>query len=56
MEQSGWLDDAEVAAFAGTAPLILDDRPVTEYFLLRRLFGTSSPPMTEANLRAAGTR
>jgi spermidine synthase len=48
-----WISGAEVSEFAGTSPLILDDRPVTEYFLLRRLFGASSPPMTEANLRAA---
>jgi spermidine synthase len=48
-----WITGEQVAAFAGAAPLILDDRPVTEYFLLRRLFGPPSPPMTEPNLRAA---
>ena len=48
-----WIEGDVVAAFAGDAPLILDDRPVTEYFLLRRLLGPPSPPMTEPNLQAA---
>jgi spermidine synthase len=48
-----WIDGAAVAAFGDDAPLILDDRPVTEYFLLRRLFGPPSPKMNETNLRAA---
>jgi spermidine synthase len=47
-----WIEGDAVDAFAGDAPLILDDRPGTEYFLLRRLFGPLSPPMTEPNLRA----
>jgi hypothetical protein len=29
----------EVAARAGEGPLITDDRPLPEYFLLRRVFG-----------------
>ncbi|HSK52734.1 MAG TPA: hypothetical protein VLA44_08265, partial [Clostridia bacterium] len=34
------LDTAEeVRAAAGDGPLITDDRPLPEYFLLRRLFG-----------------
>jgi spermidine synthase len=53
VEQLVWIEGDAVDAFAGDAPLILDDRPGTEYFLLRRLFGPSSPPMTEPNLRAA---
>ena len=48
-----WISGPKVDAFGGTAPLILDDRPVTEYFLLRRLFGPSSPRMNEPNLKAA---
>ncbi len=51
-----WLGGAEVAAFAGSSPLITDDHPITEYFLLRRAFGPSSPPMTVANLRKAAGR
>lgn len=48
-----WLSGAQVAAFAGRAPLILDDQPKTEYFLLRRIFGPSSPRMKERTLLAA---
>ena len=33
------LSGADVAARAGEGPLITDDRPLPEYFLLRRLFG-----------------
>jgi hypothetical protein len=48
-----WISGADVSHFAGAGPLITDDRPLTEYFLLRRLIGSKSPPMTEENLRAA---
>jgi len=48
-----WISGADAAHFAGAGPLITDDRPLTEYFLLRRLTGPGSPPMTEENLRAA---
>jgi spermidine synthase len=49
----GWIEDDEVRAFADGAPILTDDRPRTEYFLLRRLFGPKSPRMNEPNLRAA---
>jgi spermidine synthase len=45
-----WISDDEVAAFAGDGPLITDDRPLPEYFLLRRAVGTSSPRMTPGEL------
>lgn len=48
-----WLTDEDVRGFAGDAPLITDDRPLTEYFLLRSLFGSRSPGMSEGNLRVA---
>ncbi len=51
-----WLQGSEVTRFAGHGPLITDDRPLTEYFVLRRTFGAWSPPMNEANLRAAAGR
>jgi spermidine synthase len=47
-----WIEDDAVRAFGAGAPLILDDRPVTEYFFLRSLFGRPSPVMSEENLRA----
>lgn len=48
-----WLSGREVAGFAGRGGIITDDRPRTEYFLLRSLFGRRSPPMNTASLRAA---
>jgi hypothetical protein len=48
-----WLGGADVAAFAGSGPVLTDDRPVTEYFLLRHTFGKKSPPMTVDNLKTA---
>jgi spermidine synthase len=35
-----WMSDDQVTAYTGDGPLITDDRPLPEYFLLRRLFGT----------------
>jgi len=38
-----WIQGDQVAKFAGNAPIITDDRPYTEYYLVRkalaRLFG-----------------
>ena len=34
-----WLNGDEVDAYAGDGPLVTDDRPLPEYFLLRRLAG-----------------
>jgi hypothetical protein len=45
-----WIEDAEVATFTGDGPLITDDRPLPEYFLLRRLFGDTSPRLTPSEL------
>jgi spermidine synthase len=45
-----WIADDEVRRFAGAGPLITDDRPLPEYFLLRRLFGTPSPRITPQEL------
>jgi spermidine synthase len=45
-----WIADEEVARFTGQGPLITDDRPLPEYFLLRRLFGTPSPRVTPNEL------
>ncbi len=37
-----WIADGDAATFTGPGPLITDDRPLPEYFLLRRFAGT--PP------------
>lgn len=38
IERQTWLTDDEARAYVGDGPLITDDRPRPEYFLLRRLF------------------
>jgi hypothetical protein len=42
-----WIQGDRVRRFTGNGPLITDDRPLTEYFLLRRLYGPTYPPSTQ---------
>jgi hypothetical protein len=42
-----WIQGDRVGRFAGPGPLITDDRPLTEYFLLRRLYGPTFPQSTQ---------
>lgn len=49
-----WISGARVAEFAGDGPLITDDRPLPEYFLLRRVYGPRSLPMTRETLLLFG--
>ena len=51
-----WLTGADVDRFAAGGTLITDDHPYTEYDLLRRLFGRSSPTASRENLLAAMPR
>ncbi|HEU4572027.1 MAG TPA: hypothetical protein VFR93_05025 [Candidatus Limnocylindrales bacterium] len=53
-DEAGWaklipslvrLSGPQVSAFAGSGPLVTDDRPLPEYFLLRHLFGKGSPQL-----------
>ena len=53
IDELTWLSGSAVTAFAGDGPSVTDDRPLSEYFLLRRLAGTDSPPAVPANLMAA---
>lgn len=50
-----WLDGEAVDRFAGSAPLITDDHPLTEYFLLRRMFTDRNDRghVTASQLRAS---
>ena len=41
IDRQVWLTGDNVGAYAGPGPVITDDRPRTEYFLLRRLFDNS---------------
>ena len=34
-----WLSGPQVTAYVGPGPLVTDDKPRPEYFLLRRLYG-----------------
>jgi spermidine synthase len=43
IEREIWLTGDEVLEAAGPGPLITDDRPRPEYFLLRRQFGLGQP-------------
>ncbi len=45
-----WIQGEQVAKFTGPGPLVTDDQPLPEYFLLRRLFGTKSPTASRALL------
>ena len=46
-----WISGDQVARFAGDGPLITDDRPLPEYFLLGQLFGPKSPTVTPGLLQ-----
>jgi hypothetical protein len=46
------LSGDQVAAFAGLGPLITDDHPLPEYFLLRHTLGPPSPRLTAEAVRA----
>jgi len=38
-----WIADNKIDAFVGAGPLVTDDQPIPEYFLLRRLFNQNVP-------------
>jgi spermidine synthase len=46
-----WIQGDQVAKFTGDGPLVTDDHPLPEYFLLRHLFGQKSPPASKSLLR-----
>jgi predicted membrane-bound spermidine synthase len=45
------LSGDQVKAFAGDGPLITDDHPLPEYFLLRHTFGKPGPGLSPGNIR-----
>jgi spermidine synthase len=53
IDGSRWLTGSAVRSFIGDGPMVTDDRPVSEYFLLRMLYGAKSPVAVPATLRAA---
>jgi hypothetical protein len=49
-----WISDEQIDAFVGDGPLITDDRPLPEYFLLRHwLLEPNEPHVGPDQLRAA---
>jgi len=51
-----WLQDDQVDRFVGAGPLITDDRPLTEYYLLHQLGHRDSQEVTGTMLRALAPR
>ena len=50
-----WISDDAVDRFVGSGPLVTDDHPLPEYFLLRRLFNQNVPMATpDVLLRLSG--
>jgi hypothetical protein len=47
-----WASNDQLRALVGTGPLITDDRPLPEYFILRRLSNPNAAPLTFQGLRA----
>ena len=47
-----WASNDELRALVGPGPLITDDRPLPEYFILRRLENPDAPRLTLGGLRA----
>ena len=47
-----WIQGNQVEKFTGSGPLVTDDRPLSEYFLLRRLFGPVSPATSRSLLQS----
>jgi spermidine synthase len=49
-----WMHDAQVDEFVGPGPLITDDHPISEYFLLRVLTAKDHADVNDERLRALG--
>ena len=47
-----WINDRQVDAFVGNGPLITDDHPLSEYFLIRSLTAHDHTGIYEGRLRA----
>jgi hypothetical protein len=51
-----WISGAEVGPFAGDGPMVTDDRPLSEYFLLRHRSESNALPTVDALLLLTGKR
>ena len=50
-----WMNDGAVDAFVGSGPMITDDHPISEYFLIRGLTAKDHERIFEARLRSLTT-
>ena len=50
-----WMNDGAVDAFVGSGPMITDDHPISEYFLIRALTAKDHERIYEERLRALTT-
>jgi spermidine synthase len=48
-----WISGDDLTAFVGDGPEVTDDRPLSEYFLIRRIIGDGSERATPTTLRGA---
>ena len=48
-----WISGDDVTAFVGEGPEVTDDRPLSEYFLIRRMLGDGTPRAIPSTLREA---
>ena len=51
IDQLRWIDDEEIDRFVGSGPFVTDDRPLPEYFLLRRIMNPKEPQVGPGELR-----
>jgi len=51
--QLTWISGDQVTAFVGDGPEVTDDRPLSEYFLIRRIIGDGSQRANPSTLRSA---
>ena len=51
IDELTWIAGADVVAFAGEGPMVTDDRPVNEYFYIRRAIGDGTPLAAPTILR-----
>lgn len=52
IQSDDWITDSAVDAFVGNGPVITDDHPVSEYFLIRALTATDHASVSNQRLRA----
>ena len=54
IDQLRWISDAEIDNFVASGPLVTDDHPLPEYFLLRRLLNPDAPLAYPGSLTPLG--